>query len=354
MRPSIPLLSCVVLAGACGRSDRPEVRPEPIASATATASSTEAAGGGVRLGPPPEGLALEIARKGPKRMQAGRRLDLRVELVNRSRDRSIALVLPGDGSDFAWREPEVFWLAEIDAGDGRWVPAPRERPSRCGNFDEDWTDEVRALAPGERIAVYFGQGPDAFFDLHEGARFRVRAGYRYRAGRGEGARGPGPAVPAALAGLAPFELLSEPIEVELVHDWTLDLAVRGPLRAGQTVHVSDVFDLRVTSHIGAAVDARAPGWLHGAPVHFEVREMPERPTGAPLEGQAPTMDPGLEKPPSKLGARSSMRLLGETDRFGSYDGTWSWPVAGIVHVRAAYLGLEGVDLRSSWVAVTVE
>ena len=62
----------------------------------------------------------------------------------------------------------------------------------------------------------------------------------------------------------------------------------------------------------------------------------------------------VERPATKLGPRETLRLVGETERFGRYDGTWTWMAPGTIHVRAAFLGVRGMDLRSRWVPVAVE
>jgi hypothetical protein len=64
-----------------------------------------------------------------------------IELVN-SGDRTVTLVMPGDGSEVAWRTPVL-----------RWSVSPEPQPTqmaRCGNINPLRPDEVFTLAPGER------------------------------------------------------------------------------------------------------------------------------------------------------------------------------------------------------------
>lgn len=66
-----------------------------------------------------------------------------VELVNTG-DRAVTLVMPGDGSDAAWRTPILRWSVSSETG--------YETPPlfRCGNVNPLRPDEVFTLAPGER------------------------------------------------------------------------------------------------------------------------------------------------------------------------------------------------------------
>jgi hypothetical protein len=343
---------CVLVAG-CARPSDAEVTAEPALTA-ASAAPVESTGGKAPLGPPPEGLALELARKGPERIPAGSGVEVTAALVNRSRDKNIPVIQSGDGSDFGWREPHVFWVVDVDDGSGRWSPAPGMRPGRCGNYDEDWTDEISTLAPAKRLELQLWTGPEFFADMAGARRARIRMGYRYGTVEKRGA----PAdVPAAMAGVGPFELLSNPIEIEFAHDWTLDLAVVGNIRANAEVRVADLFDLRLVSHTNTTAEVRAPGWLHGSPLTLEVQEVRdarERRDGSERVLEEPSMDEGVERPSIKLGPRESTKLLGDTERFGRYDGKWKWPTAGTVHVRAAFHGVQNLALRSPWVTVVVE
>jgi hypothetical protein len=64
-----------------------------------------------------------------------------IELVN-SGDRTVTLVMPGDGSGVAWRTPVLRWSIS---------PEPQAtRMARCGNVNRLRPDEVFTLAPGER------------------------------------------------------------------------------------------------------------------------------------------------------------------------------------------------------------
>ena len=76
-------------------------------------------------------LAIEVRL--PKVVEVGESVQPEINLINRS-ERSYLVVKPGDGSGVGWREPHVYYSAEIDVGGGRWQPIPKKWIGRCGSM----------------------------------------------------------------------------------------------------------------------------------------------------------------------------------------------------------------------------
>lgn len=70
--------------------------------------------------------------------------------ITNNGNESVTLVMPGDGSESAWRTPVVWW-STLEAADLRphSLSPDFTRISRCGNIIPLEWDEVFRLAPGE-------------------------------------------------------------------------------------------------------------------------------------------------------------------------------------------------------------
>lgn len=144
-------------------------------------------------------------------------LEIDVDIVNRSTTDSHAVVLPRDGSEVGWREPHVRFSAEVQAEDGAWRTLPMQGLERCGLYDANWLDDVVTLAPGVAQRLdWMGSIPE----LPEHGRVRIRAHYAYKAGPSlrdyeDPEPIPLPEGLGGMAGVAPFELVSAPLELLL-------------------------------------------------------------------------------------------------------------------------------------------
>lgn len=70
---------------------------------------------------------------------------------------AVTLVLPGNGSESAWRTPVFGWSAiKVDKGTANHPKmAPLYRGGRCGNINPPLQkEEVFVLAPGESKKLY--------------------------------------------------------------------------------------------------------------------------------------------------------------------------------------------------------
>ncbi|MCI0588150.1 MAG: hypothetical protein L0323_15070 [Planctomycetes bacterium] len=209
-----------------------------------------------RLGPappqaPPPGsregierdLAVEVRLKTPDRVQPWWPIWFDSFLVNRSKERTYPFVRPGNGSDAGWREPHVFCTTEFETGDGAWREAPREGGARCGNYSADWRGDVAILGPGESIPLEWIRGP-SFREVVGAKRLRFRVHYDYGAKPAKAAWwNPPLPLPEGLGdmvGVTPFEVVSPPVELEVLapevskeemeKDLVLDLVRESPGR----------------------------------------------------------------------------------------------------------------------------
>jgi hypothetical protein len=130
----------------------------------------------------------------------------------------------------------------------------------CGNFNGAWWRDVAVLAPGTSVRLDRSASPPQLFCIkgerpprivQEGKLVLV-AHYAWRAGRGtrEDPGGSSRDPPADLGGMKqvpPYELVSEPVEVEVRRLFDVSARVRGRVKAGLDTPLADVIDLRVRS-----------------------------------------------------------------------------------------------------------
>ncbi|MBX7078962.1 MAG: hypothetical protein K1X88_07220, partial [Nannocystaceae bacterium] len=156
---------------------------------------------------------LRLRASGPARATASDLPAITASIENRSRKRSHAIVLPGDGSDASWRDPVVRFTAFIDEGDGCWQPLPPQAVGRCGMFDPDWSDEIATLRPGTTRSID-PLWAVPFFQWRAGT---VRLFVHYEWTGGTAAKSAGVDSRSvdlgAMAKEAPYELISNPIEI---------------------------------------------------------------------------------------------------------------------------------------------
>lgn len=126
-------------------------------------------------------LQLTIAVDGAVR-HAWWPFGLQARLRNRSQTHSYQVVLPGDGSEAGWREPTITLAGRRVNTNGEITPLEHRSMGRCGNYDADWRDEVRDLAPGQSIALSWLPSPSYTFDFGTaGGRVELWLTYRYDA-----------------------------------------------------------------------------------------------------------------------------------------------------------------------------
>lgn len=291
-------------------------------------------------------LHLVAERQGTGPLVAGTDPWVSVALVNRSRTATHWVVQPGHGSEIGSREPRTSWSAEIVRPDGTFGPVNDRRGyGYCGTClaaAADWGRDVVALGPGDWMAFGIPQQ----FEFQQAGRVRLRAHYEYT--------GPGRFAPdriGPMAAVPPFKLTSNPVEFEVVRPLDVQVRVKRPLRAGERTCLSDVIAVRLVNQSGHPIRCSSPTLSADARLSlvFDGEGQAWFPTSA---GQTTTygvtydLQPGEEVP-----------LIGPGEFPNGMDGTWTYPKAGRVRVRAVYTSstwTNGPTVRSDWAEVRVE
>ncbi len=183
-------------------------------------------------------LALEMTRTTTDAADHERDVRVEVWLVNRSTSRSYPVVLANDGSEAGWREPHAFFTVELLRASGAWEQPPEAEGGRCGNYAEDWTRDVVALGPGQRVRMPWM--PYRSPELGDATRIRVVAHYRY----GSNARDKSK-IPPELHPIPPYALASAPLEIPVEHPYSLELKVRGALPTTPGAPLASALDVIV-------------------------------------------------------------------------------------------------------------
>ena len=173
-----------------------------------------------------ECLVAEVRLETPQRTQRWWPIRFALGLRNPSRENFAAFVMPGD------IEPSVAWEFEAHDGDGEWYPVEGGR-WRCGTIGgRDWLSRVRVLGPREQRRITSSYAPGDWLPASAVA-LRARARYRYNA-IGAVAAPPktyfGDEVFGGMAGIEPFELVSDYAEVRVARPRFTRERMEGALR----------------------------------------------------------------------------------------------------------------------------
>ncbi len=327
----------------------PETAPNSSATVTTPAVRTcdgRPAAPSVPLHPD---LALDLQTTGASTLEPGQWIEVAGRLRNRSKTASHRVVLPGDGSEVAWREPQVWYSGFVDTGDGCWKPLETLEVARCGLFDEGWQDDVIELSPEQTRSIEWMGNPTYMLDIQRAGRVRLFMHYAYRQGQtGRAAADTNTSQPVDAGEMrdsVAFELVSNPVEFTLVRPLELTLVPKPHRGLGNIAKVSDVVELSVTN-VGAADRAVMPP--SSSRLRFEV------------QGDEPSWPQGSYQPSDDalasrmLEASDSMELLGPTGPNPGLSYSWTPAKAEVVRIRAAYRPYEepgGAELRSAWIEV---
>ncbi len=287
-----------------------------------------------------DALAIDLERKATGAIEPGEWIDLRARIRNVGTS-TRKVVLPSDGSEAGWREPHVWFTAYVQEPGSACAREVPPRPIlRCGLFDADWHDEVIDLAPGDARTLEWLGNPAYSLDLAAMPEGTVTLflHYAYTAG-GASQRGEqDPADLGPMRGEAAFEVVSNPIVMELARPLRLELTPR-PDRDGSPTTLGDLFTLTL-HNVGDG--AKTIGHPDGSRLRFEVVGTQESfPQGESASGVQPAA--------KRLGAGKSMEL--------PLDGLrWVHPAAEPVRVRASFrpyddTGKHSVEIASAWVEI---
>lgn len=277
---------------------------------------------------------------------ANEELHAAVTLVNTSKTATHVVVKSNDGSEVGWREPHVYWEATIDRGDGKPVPVWPKRQDRCGLFPFDWPKDAAALKPGGQMALEWERLPP---DFQQPGRVKLRARYSYAAGRsgaGRVERWPDERL-GLMAGVPAFELVSAPVEFDVVRPLEVRVRVKRPLKVGEEARLSDLIDLTLVNVATAAVECHRSDLNTSGPGDVVVSSE---------AGYQPKLSQqqGRRRGPLSLAPGKSVALIGAGDFANGVDGTWLHQREGLLGVRFGYTVKPGVVVWSDWVDVRVE
>lgn len=248
------LAACTLVLVSCSGVD--PARPQDVAtSANAPAARWDAAQGAALQ----RDLAVVLTRSGAGELDADDDWPLTATLVNRG-DAAHWLVRPDDGSSVGWREPHVYYTAEMETTPGVWRPVAQADYARCGLYATDWYADVMELAPGASLDVgTFAAAPVDILDFPRSGAVRLYAHYDYDGGRKSSFRRAGQpaALPAQLEGLGPFALVSAPLELRIRVDTSAELVFalrRTQVRVGEELSLASLGEATIVSHAGEALD----------------------------------------------------------------------------------------------------
>ena len=245
-------VACIACTGADGRGTVSTETPEPARPAIAVDPAQRAE--------IERDLAVVLTHGGPRLVEAGASWALEATLVNRG-TRERWLVRPNDGSGEGWREPHVFYTAEMETAPGEWHPVPpRDDLIRCGNYATDWYGDATSLAPGGSMKLEWIAAPARTLDFRASGRIRLFAHYEYDGGQKRSFREMASApraAPPQLDGLGPFAVVSAPLELDVHVDTSIELSLtlrRRAIRVGEGVSFASVADMTVENVSSVPVD----------------------------------------------------------------------------------------------------
>jgi len=293
-------------------------------------------------------LALEVKLLSGDGVQPGQPVRLKIHLKNTSNERIYPVVRPGDGSEVGWREPHVFYTARIDTGDGNWQEVPKAPVARCGNFDAQWQNDVVELWPGKSIELKdWLAPPEMALEMQQAGRVRLCVHYRYRGGvTGKDPKTGKTFDTGKMRGMPAFELVSKPVEFEVLRPLDVVLSVKKPLKAKTKTRLSEILDVKLVNRSKGGIEVTAPTLSADARLSFET------------DGAAPTLSE-QDQPYGKkrlLNPGDEAAILGDAPLANGVDGTWKCNKPGKVKLRAVYTASTwkpGAVIKSEWVEVEV-
>jgi len=295
-------------------------------------------------------LALEVKLISGDGVQPGQPVRLEIHLKNTSKERIYPVVRPGDGSEMGWREPHVFYTARIDKGDGSWQEVPKAGIARCGLFNAQWQEDVVELWPGKSIELKdWLAPPEMALELQQPGKVRLHVHYRYRGGiTGKDPKTGKTFDTGKMRGMPAFELVSKPVEFEVLRPLDVVVSVKKPLKANTPTRLSEILDVKLVNRSKGGIHVTAPTLSGDARLTFEIE----------ADGAAPTLSE-QDQPYGKkqlLNPGDEAAILGDAPLANGIDGTWEYPNPGKVELRAVYTTSTwkpGAAIKSEWLEVEV-
>ena len=192
-------------------------------------------------------LKLEISLKhGHAVIEVGHPVEIAAKIRNISRE-PLHIVLPGDGSAEAWREPHIKFTGTIDDGKGSVPLVPVTDRGRCGMFDTDWHDEIVEIPPGGEVSLGDWIPPASrYLAMNEPGRVTLTMHYAYTAGRDVQAFDPD-----AMGTTPAFELASNALQLQRARPLELMIRPRDLHYTGKIRKLQDYYQLEVWNNTDA-------------------------------------------------------------------------------------------------------
>lgn len=130
-----------------------------------------------------EDLKLEIVLQNKNNKTDNDKILLNI--TNQSSTKAYKIILPGDGSEMAWREPYIYFTAEQETDANEWKLLEKNILERCGLFDAEWQNDTVLIEPKQKIQIYemAYQNVMAAFNIKQSGRIRLIAHYDYKQGK---------------------------------------------------------------------------------------------------------------------------------------------------------------------------
>lgn len=283
-------------------------------------------------------LSLNVALTTPATIRAGEKVEVTMVLRNQSREVAYPVVRPGDGSTVGWREPYVYFTATVDTGDGVARPVGERPYGRCGFYNDHWRKDATVLKPGDELPLKdWLAEPSQMLDFQEGGRVKLVAHYRYRAGAvTPGGVGSGQEEPIGeMAGVPAFEVVSKPVEFEVVQPFEVRLKVKGTLTANKWRKLSELFEVQLVNRSREAIEVAVPTVAGESTLGFQC----EGTSGGPamnVEKQK-----SAERDTMTLKPGQVVAVLGTGKFANGLDGTWAHYTPATIKVRACFQASAG-------------
>jgi hypothetical protein len=282
-------------------------------------------------------LRLNVRLLGARKVEPGVPIGVSMELVNDSKSRTYPVVKTGDGSDFGKRNPHVFFTATITGPDGKDQPVAKARYVRCKLYDVDWKKDVVELGPGRTIDLNpWVPAPSTLLEFQQPGHVRLAVHY---------------ACAAIREGVPAFEIVSAPVEFDVVRPLDLVVTVRRPMRSETITGLADLLAVTLVNQSEVPMHVTAPTLAGNARVDFEI------------DGEFAGWRPNVSKARDSNAVNATLKpgekasLLGKGELANGIDGTWEYPTEGVVRLRAVYRRSTWKNrsvILSDWVEVKVE
>jgi hypothetical protein len=140
---------------------------------------------------------------------------LTLTLTNNSQTDLYKIISPGDGSESEWREPYIYYSADLKTESGVWEKLKYRNPSRCALYSPNWQDYITIIKPKQTIIISETMfRVKNYFTINSSGIMRLVVYYDYAQGRHS--KVDGEEIKQEIADIPAFTLVSDTIEFKVV------------------------------------------------------------------------------------------------------------------------------------------